>query len=63
MHGRAELLCGCQGMRGAGVAVAEEEVVVVVVAEDKVVQVVQVKDKPMCRRQIMVNSCVSQTFE
>ena len=63
MHGRAELLCGCQGMRGAGVGVGvgedeevqEEEGVVVVgvVGEDKVVQevqVAQVEDKPMCRR-------------
>ena len=62
MHGRAELLCGCQGMRGAGVGVGEDEevqeeegvvVVVVVVGEDKVVQEAQeaqVEDKPMCRR-------------
>ena len=84
MHGRAELLCGCQGMRGAGVGeeeeVQEEEGVGVVAAGadkvvqvvrvarvvqegDKVVQVAQVEDKPMCRRQIIVNSCESQRFE
>ena len=87
MHGRVELLCVCQGMRGAGVGedeeVQEEEGVAVVAAGadkvvqvvqvvrvarvvqegDKVVQVAQVEDKPMCRRQIIVNSCESQRFE
>ena len=60
MHGRAELLCGCQGMRGAGVGVGEDEEVqeeegvgVVAAGADKVVQEAQeaqVEDKPMCRR-------------
>ena len=47
-------------MRGAGV---EEGVVVVVVVVVVVGQVVQVEDKPICRPQIMVNSCESQRFE
>ena len=59
-------------MRGAGVVVGvgedeevqeEEGVAVVVAGADKVVQVAQVEGKPICRRQITVNSCGSQRFE